>query len=358
MIVPGVLLSAVGVLLLVLEKSSYNLLIGILVLTFTGTLVTGVILVWVFLRRERDLSELQADFVSKVSHELRTPLTSIRMFTETLTLRRGDKVSEDRCIEALNKEGARLQQLIDRLLDWGRMESGRRIYEIGQQTISSIVEEAVSAFEPTRTGRHVELQVSLDPDLPQVWCDKSAMVDALVNLLSNAYKYGGQPRQIFITSRVGEKAVGILVPGQRQRDRAQRAQAHLREVLPGGRPPRAGARGLGPGPRDRAARDEGPPGQGRGRQRAGPRVDVLAVHPYQPASAPRPGRGPEGRAAPARPRVAREGDRGLDARARALDARARANVVKVAGWAEARARAHRRPSWWWRTTRASRWASR
>ncbi len=210
-IVPGVLLSAMGVLLLVLDKSSYNLLIGILVLTFTGTLVTGVILVWVFLRRERDLSQLQADFVSKVSHELRTPLTSIRMFTETLTLRRGDKSSEDRCIEALNKESARLQQLIDRLLDWGRMESGRRIYEIGAQDVQTIVDEAVSAFEPTRTRRHVELEVTIEPDLPKVWCDKSAMVDALVNLLSNAYKYGGQPRKIIISTRADEKAVCILV---------------------------------------------------------------------------------------------------------------------------------------------------
>src|SRR3954452_12258946 len=49
----------------VVGESSYNLLIGILVLSFTGTLVTGVILVWVFLARERNLSELQADFVSK-----------------------------------------------------------------------------------------------------------------------------------------------------------------------------------------------------------------------------------------------------------------------------------------------------
>src|ERR1700742_4666207 len=64
-IIPGVLLSAMGVLALVADKGSYNLLIGILVLTFTGTLVTGVILVWVFLARERNLSELQADFVSK-----------------------------------------------------------------------------------------------------------------------------------------------------------------------------------------------------------------------------------------------------------------------------------------------------
>src|SRR5438045_5875705 len=138
-IVPGVLLTAVGVLLLVLDKGSYNLLIGILILSFPGTLVTGVILVWVFLRRARNLSDLQADFVSKVSHELRTPLTSIRMFTETLLMRRGDAVAEDRCIEALDKESARLQQLIDRLLDWGRMESGRRIYEVAEHDVRAIV---------------------------------------------------------------------------------------------------------------------------------------------------------------------------------------------------------------------------
>ena len=210
-IVPGVLLSAVGVLLLVLEKSSYNLLIGILVLSFTGTLVTGVILVWVFLRRERNLSELQADFVSKVSHELRTPLTSIRMFTETLVLRRGDKASEDRCIDALNRESARLQQLIDRLLDWGRMESGRRVYELAEHDVGAIIDEAINAFEPTRTRRHVEVVIESLPELPTVWCDRSALVDSLVNLLSNAYKYGGQPRRIEIATRLTEKSVNISV---------------------------------------------------------------------------------------------------------------------------------------------------
>jgi signal transduction histidine kinase len=199
------------VLLLMLDKSSYNLLIGILVLTFTGTLVTGVILVWVFLRRERNLSELQADFVSKVSHELRTPLTSIRMFTETLNMRRGDVATEDRCIDALAKESARLQRLIDRLLDWGRMESGRRIYELSEQDIAPVVEEAIAAFEPTRERRHVELELHLDPEVPKVWCDRSALVDAIVNLLSNAYKYGGNPRTIAISTGVNEKAVTVTV---------------------------------------------------------------------------------------------------------------------------------------------------
>jgi two-component system, OmpR family, phosphate regulon sensor histidine kinase PhoR len=210
-IVPGVLLSAVGVLLLVLEKGSYNLLIGILVLTFTGTLVTGVILVWVFLRRERTLADLQADFVSKVSHELRTPLTSIRMFTETLRLRRGDTETEDKCIAALNKESSRLQALIDRLLDWGRMESGRRIYKLSEQELKPIVEEAVAAFEPTRERRLVELELELDEELPAVWCDRPAMVDAIVNLLSNAYKYGGKPKKITVTTAANERAVMVSV---------------------------------------------------------------------------------------------------------------------------------------------------
>ena len=80
-IVQALLMLAVGVALMVFGEAQFNLIIGILILTFTGTLVTGVILVWLFVRKERNVSELQADFVSKVSHELRTPLTSIRMFT-------------------------------------------------------------------------------------------------------------------------------------------------------------------------------------------------------------------------------------------------------------------------------------
>jgi two-component system phosphate regulon sensor histidine kinase PhoR len=210
-IVPGVLLSAVGVLLLVTGEARINLLLGILVLTFCGTLVTGVILVWVFLRRERNLSELQADFVSKVSHELRTPLTSIRMFTETLRLRRGDVASEDRCIDALNKESERLQRLIDRLLDWGRMEAGRRVYELEEADIGAVVEEALASFEPTRERRQLELTVSVAPGLPRVWCDRPALVDALVNLLANAYKYGGQPRRMEVTAHMHEKGVAVTV---------------------------------------------------------------------------------------------------------------------------------------------------
>src|SRR6185436_11193601 len=115
---------------------------------------------------------LQTDFVSKVSHELRTPLTSIRLFSETLALRRGDAAAEQKCIEGLERESARLQALIDRLLDWGRMESGRREYTIRETDVDAIVSEAVAAFQPIKERRGAELAVAVPEGLPPILADR------------------------------------------------------------------------------------------------------------------------------------------------------------------------------------------
>lgn len=210
-IVPSVLLSAVGVVLLVSGEKSFNLLLGILVLCFTGAVVTGVVLAWVFIRRDAQLSQLQADFVSKVSHELRTPLTSIRMFTDTLAMRRGNPEVETKCIEALTRESMRLQDLIDRLLDWGRMESGRRLYEKRSIDVAQIIHDAATAVEPGLTRNNAKLELSIADDLPPLVCDKGAMRDAVINLLSNAYKYGGNPPHIAVTARRDGHFVRIAV---------------------------------------------------------------------------------------------------------------------------------------------------
>jgi len=210
-IVPTGLLTAVGTLLLVLGEARVNLVMGILVLCFAGAVVTGSVLVWVFVRREANLSQLQSDFVSKVSHELRTPLTSIRMFTETLRLRRGDPELENRCVDALGKESMRLQTLIDRLLEWGRMESGRRVFVKRETDTGKVVEAAIQSFEPTRERRGVELGVHVEPDLPVILGDHDALVDAVVNLLSNAYKYAGEPRRIDVSATSRDGGVRISV---------------------------------------------------------------------------------------------------------------------------------------------------
>ncbi|MGC4091559.1 MAG: ATP-binding protein [Polyangiaceae bacterium] len=210
-IVPSFLLLALGVILLFMGEAKLNLLMGILVMALSGAAVTGVVLVWVFVRREANLSRLQSDFVSKVSHELRTPLTSIRLFAETLALRRGDREAEDKCIAALERESTRLQELIGRLLDWGRMESGHMEFVMRDTDLRSIVETAVAAFEPVRERRSVDLHVQLPADSIAVHADRGAVSDALFNLLTNAYKYGGDPARIdvFVEQKAGDVRVTV-----------------------------------------------------------------------------------------------------------------------------------------------------
>src|SRR5215831_4315541 len=125
-IIPTVLLLSLGIVLMFIGEARVNVVLGILTVSFVSVMVTGVILVLVFVRREANLSELQADFVSKVSHELRTPLTAIRLFAETLA-KSDDPETRAKCIEVLGIETERLTRRIERLLDWGRMEAGRKM---------------------------------------------------------------------------------------------------------------------------------------------------------------------------------------------------------------------------------------
>ena len=208
-IVPTTLILAVG-LVLTFIGNEFNLLFGLLTVSFVLVVVTGVVLVLVFLRREANLSELQADFVSKVSHELRTPLTSVRLFVETMERARGDRATEDKCIDALGRETERLTQVIERLLDWGRMEAGRKQFEMRDEKVQAIVDAAVESFAPVRAHHpQIDFAVDVDPGLPDVHVDRGAMVDAVSNLLSNAFKYGGTPPVVRLRAR--RLATGVCI---------------------------------------------------------------------------------------------------------------------------------------------------
>jgi two-component system phosphate regulon sensor histidine kinase PhoR len=74
-----------------------------------------------------------------------------------------------------------------------------------------VVEAAIQSFEPVREQRGVELEVNIAPDLPHILADHDALVDAVVNLLSNAYKYGGEPRRISVSATAAEGRVRISV---------------------------------------------------------------------------------------------------------------------------------------------------
>jgi two-component system phosphate regulon sensor histidine kinase PhoR len=203
-----------------------NLLFGILTVSFVSVVITGIVLVLVFIRREANLSELQADFVSKVSHELRTPLTAIRLFAETLQRTDADAATRDKCSTLLVAESERLSKLIERLLDWGRMAAGGKIYELKRERVADILDDALKAYSSHReVGGDLDFDVESMPGLPDIVVDRAAIVDAIVNLLSNAQKYGGTPPRVrlrvsatsdHVTIAVSDNGSGIPRPEHRR----------------------------------------------------------------------------------------------------------------------------------------------
>jgi two-component system, OmpR family, phosphate regulon sensor histidine kinase PhoR len=210
---PATLMLLVGILILVFGSAARDYLFGTLIVALVATTIIGTAATLAVIYREARVAKLQTDFVNKVSHDLRTPLTSIRMFVETLQLGRlrEDPVRQQEALDIIAEEVARLSGLINRLLDWARMESGRRSYRLEVCDVRAVVDRAVAALEPQLLNAPAEVTRDLPARLPRVRGDEAALGDALLNLLQNAYKYTGPDKKIVVSARVRGPTVDISV---------------------------------------------------------------------------------------------------------------------------------------------------
>jgi signal transduction histidine kinase len=140
-------------------------------------------LIWRDLGRQVRLARQKTDFVSNVSHELKTPLTSIRMFSELLA-NNPDPDRQRRYSEIIVNESSRLTRLINNVLDFARMERGETKYERSVFDLNELVRETLRGFRPNFGSDGV------DSTLLPVLGDRDAIAQVLLNLLSNAEKYG------------------------------------------------------------------------------------------------------------------------------------------------------------------------
>ena len=164
-------------------------------------------------------SRLKVDFVSSVSHDLRTPLTSIRLFTETLLMGRVKSREEEReCLGVIAQETERLSRLTQRIIDFSRMEAGRKAYEPRPERLSEVVGESLAACRPLTEGGGFKVEVELAPDADAGVVDRDALVEVLINLITNAVKYSPDERFLRIASRrvgdcvelsVADRGIGI-----------------------------------------------------------------------------------------------------------------------------------------------------
>jgi signal transduction histidine kinase len=172
----------------------------------------GLLLVYANVRREVHLSRLKSDFVANVSHELKTPLALIRLFAETLEM--GRVPSDEKAREyyrVIHKESQRLTQLINNILDFSRIEAGRKEYHFGQTDVGEVVGDVVEAYRFQIEQQGFRLDVDLEPGLPRVRADREALSQALLNLLNNAIKYSHEQKEIDLRVRRDDHSLRICV---------------------------------------------------------------------------------------------------------------------------------------------------
>jgi two-component system phosphate regulon sensor histidine kinase PhoR len=218
----------------------------VLVLTFCTSGITGYILGSIFVGKGASLARVQNDFVASVSHELRTPVTSIRLLLESLRDGRLPAPDQVHVLSLLARETDRLETLVGRVLELSRLESGAHAYARDPVDVSELIEEAIAAFDALTLAQPTPIAQSIEPGLVVIG-DRPTLVRALVNLMTNSWKYTGADKRIAIEAHRAGRRVELLVrdngPGiARDEQRALYEQFH----------------------RGRAAAETGAPGMGLG----------------------------------------------------------------------------------------------
>ena len=186
-----------------------------------GLLLTGAVLCCLILAlalsvramaRESRLSELKSAFVSNVSHEMKTPLSLIRLYSETLELGRvrdPGKLHEYHRI--IHQESRRLTELIERVLDFARMEAGRKRYDFELVDLGAAVQELLASYRDHLASAGFEMTAEIEHPLPATRVDRNAISQALLNLLDNAVKYSGGSKELSVSVKRRGSEIAIEV---------------------------------------------------------------------------------------------------------------------------------------------------
>jgi len=183
------------------------------VLAALGLLMVGGI--WLTYRnvsREMTLARLKSDFVANVSHELRTPLALIRLYAETLELGRlTAKEKYQEYFRIIREESERLTSLINNILDFSRIEAGRKEYEFKETNLADLVRSTLDSYRFQIEQNGFAFEENISNDVPPVIVDREAIARSLLNLVNNALKYSKDQKYIGVSLYRADSRVNLEV---------------------------------------------------------------------------------------------------------------------------------------------------
>ena len=175
-------------------------------------LACGLIMTVSIMRRELVLARVQSTFLSAVTHEFKSPITAIRLLMERVSsghLAAGDSAA--RYYDAVGVEIDRLENLVNRVLDAQRLQSGRKRYVPAPVSLPTLVSEAVTGMRPQAEAKRITLSTRTAPDIPIVHVDVESVSDAVRNLVDNAIKYSPAGTTVEIGIRLDRDRVAMSV---------------------------------------------------------------------------------------------------------------------------------------------------
>jgi signal transduction histidine kinase len=163
-------------------------------------MIGGIFLTYRNISREMNLARLKSDFVANVSHELRTPLALIRLYAETLELGRlNTKEKYQEYFRIIREESERLSSLINNILDFSRIEAGRKEYEFMETDLSELVRSTLDTYRFQIEQNGFTFEENISKDIPPVNVDREAIARSLLNLVNNALKYSKDDKYIGVS---------------------------------------------------------------------------------------------------------------------------------------------------------------
>ncbi|HYG34121.1 MAG TPA: histidine kinase dimerization/phospho-acceptor domain-containing protein, partial [Clostridia bacterium] len=191
---------------------------GLLIAASSAAAIVGLFAAYRAFRRQLRLSEMKSNFVSSVSHELRAPIASVRLMAESLE---SGKVAEtpkqQEYFRFIVQECRRLSSLIENVLDFSRIDQGRKQYEFEPTDVVALSQQTVKLMEPYAAEKEVRLalqipETQLDALSSQITMDGKAIQQALINLIDNAIKHS--PKGETVTLGVEVQKDGCRTPGE------------------------------------------------------------------------------------------------------------------------------------------------
>jgi signal transduction histidine kinase len=175
-------------------------------------MIGGIWLTYRNVYREMKLARLKSDFVANVSHELRTPLALIRLYAETLELGRltaREKYQE--YFRIIREESERLTALINNILDFSRIEAGRKEYEFQETNLGELVHSTLESYRFQIQQNGFAFEEDISPDIPPVKVDREAIARSLLNLVNNALKYSKDKKFIGVSLYRSNSSINLEV---------------------------------------------------------------------------------------------------------------------------------------------------